>query len=80
MVVTAAAAEQTVRFATAKREEELAAVLAALVAAGIAVTQFREVQTDLEDAFMTVARQAEGAAPAADKLAASRRPREGVAP
>ena len=59
MVVTAAAAEQTVRFATAKREEELAAVLAALVAAGIAVTQFREVQTDLEDAFMTVARQAE---------------------
>ena len=29
--------------------------LAALVAGGLGVTQFREVQTDLEEAFMTVA-------------------------
>ena len=37
-----------------KREEELASVLTALVSAAVAVTQFREVQTDLEDAFMIV--------------------------
>ncbi len=48
--------EAVVRFRTAKREEELAEMLAALVAEGLAVTQFREVQTDLEEAFMTVAR------------------------
>jgi ABC-2 type transport system ATP-binding protein len=60
MEVTGSAAESTVRFQTGKREEELAGVLTALVAASVAVTQFREVQTDLEDAFMTVAKQAEG--------------------
>jgi ABC-2 type transport system ATP-binding protein len=48
--------EALVRFRTARREEELAGLLAALVTAGIGVTQFREVQTDLEEAFMTVAR------------------------
>lgn len=57
--VIGAPAEYAVRFHTSKREEELAAVLAALVAASISVTQFREVQTDLEDAFMIVARQTE---------------------
>jgi ABC-2 type transport system ATP-binding protein len=59
MEVTSSPAESTVRFQTGKREEELAGVLTALVAAPVAITQFREVQTDLEDAFMTVARQAE---------------------
>jgi ABC-2 type transport system ATP-binding protein len=54
--VTTSAAEAVVRFRTAKREEELAGLLAALVSAGMEVTQFREVQTDLEEAFMTVAR------------------------
>jgi len=57
--VTASAAESVVRFRTAKREEELAGLLAALVGAGLGVTQFREVQTDLEEAFMTVARSDE---------------------
>jgi ABC-2 type transport system ATP-binding protein len=57
--ITASPAEAEVRFSTAKREEELARLLAALVAAGVGVTQFREVQTDLEDAFMTVARSEE---------------------
>jgi len=52
-------AEAIVRFRTAKREEELAVLLADLVAANLGVAQFREVQTDLEDAFMTVA-QADG--------------------
>ncbi|HEY8503564.1 MAG TPA: ABC transporter ATP-binding protein, partial [Gemmataceae bacterium] len=48
-------AEGAVRFRTARRDEELAELLAALVAAGAGVVQFREVQTDLEEAFMTVA-------------------------
>jgi ABC-2 type transport system ATP-binding protein len=55
--VTASPAEAVVRFRTAKREEELTGLLAALVNAGLEVTQFREVQTDLEEAFMTVARE-----------------------
>jgi ABC-2 type transport system ATP-binding protein len=59
--VTASATEALVRFRTAKREEELAGLLATLIRAGIEVTQFREVQTDLEEAFMTVAREQEGA-------------------
>lgn len=54
--VTSSPAEAVVRFRTAMREEELAGLLAALVEAGLGVTQFREVQTDLEEAFMTVAR------------------------
>ncbi|MFL5244052.1 MAG: ABC transporter ATP-binding protein [Gemmataceae bacterium] len=49
-------AEVSVRFKTAKREEELAGLLAALVSSRMEITQFREVQTDLEEAFMTVAR------------------------
>jgi ABC-2 type transport system ATP-binding protein len=57
--VTASAAEAVVRFRTARREEELAGLLAALVAAGVGVAQYREVQTDLEEAFMTLARSDE---------------------
>jgi ABC-2 type transport system ATP-binding protein len=52
--------EAVVWFRTAKSEEELAPLLAALVAANLGVTQFREVQTDLEEAFMTVARSDAG--------------------
>jgi ABC-2 type transport system ATP-binding protein len=59
MEVTTSAAESTVRFQSGKREEDLAGVVKALVGANVAITQFREVQTDLEDAFMTVAKQAE---------------------
>jgi ABC-2 type transport system ATP-binding protein len=54
--VTEAPAESVVRFRTAKSAEDLAGLLAALVNADLGVTQFREVQTDLEEAFMTVAR------------------------
>src|SRR4051794_37129150 len=50
--VTPAPAESTVRFRTARREDDLAGLLAALVAAGVGVAQFGEVQTDLEDAFL----------------------------
>ena len=54
--VTASPAEAAVRFRTAKTEDDLAGLLADLVGAGLGVAQFREVQTDLEEAFMTVAR------------------------
>lgn len=54
--VLSSPAEAVVRFRTAKSEDELAALLAALTSANLGVTQFREVQTDLEEAFMTFAR------------------------
>jgi len=54
--VTASPVEATVRFRTARGEEELAGLLTAMVVAGLGVTQFREVQTDLEEAFMILAR------------------------
>jgi ABC-2 type transport system ATP-binding protein len=56
--VASSAAEAVVRFRTTRGDEELAGLLAALVAEGVAVAQFREVQTDLEEAFMTLARSA----------------------
>jgi ABC-2 type transport system ATP-binding protein len=58
--VTASEAERAVRFRTARGDDELAGLLGALVAGGVRVAQFREVQTDLEDAFMTVAREPGG--------------------
>jgi ABC-2 type transport system ATP-binding protein len=54
--ITPSPAEAAVRVRTAQREGELARLLAQLVAGGVGVVQFREVQTDLEEAFMTVAR------------------------
>jgi ABC-2 type transport system ATP-binding protein len=62
--VTTSPAELTVRFRTARDDDALAALLGELVAAGVGVAQFREVQTDLEEAFMTAARE-DGAALAA---------------
>jgi ABC-2 type transport system ATP-binding protein len=60
--VVEAQAEATVRFGTALPESDLGDVLAQLVQAGIRVTQFREVQTDLEEAFMSFARPQKAAA------------------
>ncbi len=51
--VVEAHAEATVRFRSAKPEEYLARVLRRLFKAGILVSQYREVQTDLEEAFMS---------------------------
>ncbi|MBU6237822.1 MAG: ABC transporter ATP-binding protein [Planctomycetes bacterium] len=48
-------AERTLRFPTSRSESELADVLSQMVQAGMKVTQFREVTSDLEDAFLTVA-------------------------
>jgi len=63
--VTGSEAEAMVRFSTIKSETELGDLLAELVQAGIRFSQFRELQTDLEDAFMTFARPGETARPAA---------------
>ena len=57
--VTEAPAEAAVRFRTARPEEELGELLAELVQARLRVTQFREVQTDLEEAFMSFVRPEE---------------------
>jgi ABC-2 type transport system ATP-binding protein len=61
-VISSSPAESVVRFHTARREEDLATLLRTLVMEpGLGVTQFREVQTDLEEAFMTVARSSSDA-------------------
>ena len=57
--VVEAPAEAIVRFRTARPESELGEVLTRLIQGGIRVTQFREVQTDLEEAFMSFARPQE---------------------
>jgi ABC-2 type transport system ATP-binding protein len=64
--ITPSAVEGVVRFRTAKDEDELAGLLTALVRAGLGVAQFREVATDLEEAFMTVAREGGDVVPVPD--------------
>lgn len=61
-------AEATVRFRTAAPEAFLARVLRRLFTVGILVSQFREVQTDLEEAFMSFT----GRGPEADEAEAAR--------
>jgi ABC-2 type transport system ATP-binding protein len=48
-------AEATVRFRTARPESKFKIMIARLIQGGIDITQFREVQTDLEEAFMSFA-------------------------
>jgi ABC-2 type transport system ATP-binding protein len=60
-VVTVSPAEGMLRFETTRSDEQLSQVLAGLVAGGVRVSQFRELQTDLEDAFMSVLQQHDGA-------------------
>ena len=72
--VSTSPAEAMVRFDTGRTDEQLAAMLAQLIDRGSVVAQFREVQTDLEDAFLTVTRrdQQEAAlAEAAEKVHAT---------
>jgi ABC-2 type transport system ATP-binding protein len=71
--VSSAPAELTVRFRTAADDEALARLLGELVGAGVGVAQFREVQTDLEEAFMTAAREGE-----AERAPAAGAPGEGA--
>ncbi|MFO1095807.1 MAG: ABC transporter ATP-binding protein [Planctomycetaceae bacterium] len=54
--VTEVPAEATVRFSTARSESDLSKLLTRLTQSGVQVAQFREVQTDLEEAFMSFAR------------------------
>ena len=61
-------AEATVRFRSSCPEAELGKVLARLIEGGIQVTQFREVQTDLEEAFMSFARPQEPTSPLPAKV------------
>ncbi len=58
--VIEAPAEVAVRFKTALLEAQLGELLTQLIQHGIHVTQFREVQTDLEAAFMSFANQKDG--------------------
>lgn len=46
-------AESAIRFRTAASEDQLAELLTSLVRSDVRVTQFRELQTDLEEAFMS---------------------------
>ncbi|WP_153558181.1 ABC transporter ATP-binding protein [Roseimaritima sediminicola] len=55
--ITVSAAESMVRFETARDETQLSEVLAALIQADIRITQFRELQASLEDAFLSVVQQ-----------------------
>jgi ABC-2 type transport system ATP-binding protein len=54
--VTESAAEATIRFRTAASEADLGGLLTKLIHDGIRVVQFRELQTDLEEAFLSFAR------------------------
>ncbi len=53
--VTAAPAETMVRFTTSLSDREITPLLAHLVGGGQPIAQFREIPTDLEDAFLSVA-------------------------
>ncbi len=56
---TESQAESILRISTEASDEQLANVLAELIKQGIQVTQFREVPSDLEDAFLSVTSAAE---------------------
>ena len=58
-----------VRFTTRSEERTLAKLLTSLVDGKAGVSQFREVQQDLEDAFLSVTRQDAAAAAAAEAAA-----------
>ncbi len=52
--VSESRSEAVVRFQTSRSEGEMGGLLAHLVASQVRVTQFREIQADLEDAFLSV--------------------------
>jgi ABC-2 type transport system ATP-binding protein len=54
--VSGSPAEAIVRFETHRTDEQLAGLLTQLVDRGFTIAQFREVPTDLEDAFLSVTR------------------------
>ena len=52
--ITASPAEAIVRFRTSRSDKELKELLADLIGVGLDVSQFREVQMDLEDTFLSI--------------------------
>jgi ABC-2 type transport system ATP-binding protein len=64
--------EGVLRFRSALPEAQLADLLAALIQGGVRVTQFREVQGDLEEAFMSFAQPGEAKSPAASSPQAAK--------
>lgn len=58
--VTGAKAETMVRFSTGLNDEEVGPLLTHLIEQGESIVQFREVATDLEDAFLSVANADKG--------------------
>jgi len=65
-VVSESIAETMVRFTTSLGDREITPLLSHLVTHGEAIAQFREVPTDLEDAFLSVAGEAEKVSTASD--------------
>ena len=63
--LSSSAAEGIVRFSSQQTEMELAQYLTGMIQAGLLVAQFRELQSDLEDAFLSVAKGSKKAAVAA---------------
>ena len=62
-------AESIIRFRTTRDEQGLGEILSTLVNNDVPVTQFRELQTDLEDAFLSVTQQPANSAETADSSA-----------
>ncbi len=61
--VTGSRAEGSVRFSTSRDDEAMAVMLTALAGQGFGIAQFREEELDLEDAFLSVTRDADAAPP-----------------
>lgn len=72
--VTGSPAESIVRFRTKKPEDAMGQLLARLVVAEVRVNEFREVQSDLEDTFLSITRST---TPSGDREAAAPRARPG---
>lgn len=53
--VTTSVAECTLRFPTTRSDSEMSTILRALISENVPVSQFREVASDLEEAFLSVA-------------------------
>jgi ABC-2 type transport system ATP-binding protein len=71
--VTPTEAEAAVRFRTTRPEADLGELLAELIHGGVKVTQFRELQTDLEEAYLQFAQPPEREACVAEPVAAGGR-------
>ncbi|MEO8493988.1 MAG: ABC transporter ATP-binding protein [Planctomycetota bacterium] len=69
--VSGSETEGLVRFDTKLSDRELAGVLSRLLDQGVSVAQFREIPTDLEDAFLSVTSRKEEASPAKSPVVAA---------